>query len=57
MANQPTLGHFLPYLIRRRFLAVVWPAAGEERALSMLLLGAGLFYGGIKKPKPKAKLK
>ncbi|MBC6608873.1 hypothetical protein H8B13_18775 [Hymenobacter sp. BT188] len=47
MANQPTLGHFLPYLLRRRLLAVVWPAAGEERVVSMLLLGTGLLYGGL----------
>lgn len=45
MANQPTLGHFLPYLLKRRLLAVVWPSAGEERAVSLLVAGVCLFYG------------
>ncbi|SMB87150.1 hypothetical protein SAMN00120144_1489 [Hymenobacter roseosalivarius DSM 11622] len=47
MADQPKLGHFLPYLLRRRLLSVIWPAAGEERAVSTLLLGMGLLYGGL----------
>jgi hypothetical protein len=47
MADQLTLGHFLPYLLKRRLRVVFWPAAGEERAVSMLLLGMGLLYGGL----------
>ncbi|MET4075693.1 hypothetical protein [Hymenobacter sp. UYCo722] len=39
------LGHFLPYLLRRRLRDVVWPADGGERAVSLLLLGLGLAYG------------
>ena len=39
------LGHFLPYLLRRRLRDVVWPADGGERALALLLLGLALAYG------------
>ena len=39
------LGHFLPYLLRRRLLAVVWPADGGERAVVLLLLGLMGLYG------------
>ena len=41
----PRLGHFLPYLLRRRLQAVLWPADGGERAVVLLLLGLGLAYG------------
>ena len=39
------LGHFLPYLLRRRLRAVVWPADGGERAVILLLLGLSVAYG------------
>ena len=39
------LGHFLPYLLRRRLRDVVWPADSGERALALLLLGLALAYG------------
>ena len=39
------LGHFLPYLLRRRLRAVLWPADSGERALALLLLGLALAYG------------
>jgi hypothetical protein len=45
MADHATLGHYLPYLLRRRLLAVVWPADGGERALTLLLLGLMALYG------------
>lgn len=50
MAHDGTLGHFLPYLLRRRLRAVLWPDAGEGRAgllflgLFCVLYGAGLAY-------------
>ena len=39
------LGHFLPYLLRRRLRAVLWPADGGERAMALLLLALMLAYG------------
>ena len=39
------LGHFLPYLLRRRLRAVLWPAGGGERVGILLLLGLVLAYG------------
>ncbi|MBF9142430.1 hypothetical protein [Hymenobacter properus] len=49
MADYATLGHFLPYLLRRRLQAVLWPesAAGRVSALFLLLLmtGYGLGFG------------
>lgn len=45
MANHATLGHYLPYLLRRRLLAIVWPADGGERAVALLLLGLMAAYG------------
>ena len=49
MADHPTLGprlgYFLPYLLRHRLQAVLWPADGGERAVSLLLLGLALAYG------------
>lgn len=41
----PKLGHFLPYLLRRRLRAVAWPADGGERAAFLLILGLMLLYG------------
>lgn len=47
MADHATLGHchYLPYLLRRRLLAIVWPAEGGERAVALLLLGLMALYG------------
>jgi hypothetical protein len=45
MADYATLGHYLPYLLRRRLRAVVWPPDGGERALALLLLGLMALYG------------
>lgn len=45
MANHATLGYFLPYLLRHRLLAVVWPADGGKRAVFLLLLAVFIFYG------------
>jgi hypothetical protein len=45
MADYATLGHYLPYLLGRRLRAVVWPADGGERALSLFLLGIMALYG------------
>ncbi|AWM34598.1 hypothetical protein [Hymenobacter nivis] len=39
------LGHFLPYLLRRRLRAVLWPGDGGERAGILLVLGLTAFYG------------
>ena len=39
------LGHFLPYLLRRRLRAVVWPADGGERTVALLLLALTALYG------------
>ncbi len=39
------LGHFLPYLLRRRLLAVLWPADSGERTVALLLLVLALAYG------------
>jgi hypothetical protein len=39
------LGHFLPYLLRRRLRAVLWPADGGERAAALLLLALMMAYG------------
>jgi hypothetical protein len=39
------LGHFLPYLLRRRLLAVVWPADSGERTVALLLLAMMALYG------------
>ncbi|MFD2718694.1 hypothetical protein ACFST9_08200 [Hymenobacter monticola] len=39
------LGHFLPYLLRRRLRAVLWPADGGERATALLLLALMMAYG------------
>ena len=44
MADHATLGHYLPYLLRRRLLAVVWPPDGGERALTLTLLGLMALY-------------
>ena len=41
----PRLGHFLPYLLRRRLQVALWPASGGERAVLLLLLGLGFAYG------------
>ncbi|SFQ40744.1 hypothetical protein [Hymenobacter arizonensis] len=45
MADHAALGHFLPYLLRRRLLAVVWPTEGGERTTSLLILAIAVFYG------------
>ena len=45
MADHGTLGHFLPYLLRRRLLAVLWPANGGDRAVFLLVLAVAIFYG------------
>lgn len=39
------LGHFLPYLLRRRLRAVLWPADGGERTMALLLLALMMAYG------------
>ena len=39
------LGHFLPYLLRRRLREVVWPADAGERTVALLLLVLGVAYG------------
>jgi hypothetical protein len=39
------LGHFLPYLLRRRLRAVLWPADGGERTTALLLLALMMAYG------------
>ena len=39
------LGHFLPYLLRRRLRAVLWPADGGERTAALLLLALTALYG------------
>ncbi|GAB2705983.1 hypothetical protein GCM10011495_28270 [Hymenobacter frigidus] len=39
------LGHFLPYLLRRRLRAVLWPADGGERTMVLLLLALMVAYG------------
>ncbi|MDO7853983.1 hypothetical protein [Hymenobacter convexus] len=39
------LGHFLPYLLRRRLRAVLWPAEGGERTMALLLLALMMAYG------------
>ena len=39
------LGHFLPYLLRRRLRAVLWPADGGERTAALLLLALIGLYG------------
>ena len=39
------LGHFLPYLLRRRLRAVLWPAEGSERTGVLLLLALVAGYG------------
>ena len=39
------LGHFLPYLLRRRLQAVLWPADGGERTVALLLLALMALYG------------
>ena len=39
------LGHFLPYLLRRRLRAVLWPADGGERTMALLLLAIMMAYG------------
>ena len=39
------LGHFLPYLLRRRLRAVLWPADGGERTTVLLLLAIMMAYG------------
>lgn len=39
------LGHFLPYLLRRRLRAVLWPADGAERTTALLLLALMALYG------------
>jgi hypothetical protein len=39
------LGHFLPYLLRRRLRAVLWAADGGERAVALLLLTLMALYG------------
>ncbi|HEX8505886.1 MAG TPA: hypothetical protein VF630_10995, partial [Hymenobacter sp.] len=41
----PRLGHFLPYLLRRRLKAVVWPPGGAERTAFLLMLALLVFYG------------
>ncbi|WP_035558851.1 hypothetical protein [Hymenobacter sp. IS2118] len=41
----PRLGHFLPYLLRRRLWAVVWPAAAGERTAFLLTLAVLVLYG------------
>jgi hypothetical protein len=46
--SQPStgrLGHFLPYLLRRRLQAVLWPAAGGERTTALLFLALMAAYG------------
>lgn len=45
MADHATLGHFLPYLLRRRLRAVVWPTDGGERTLNLLAIGLMVLYG------------
>jgi hypothetical protein len=45
MADHATLGHFLPYLLRRRLQSVVWAPAGGERAVALLLLALMALYG------------
>ena len=39
------LGHFLPYLLRRRLRAVLWPADGGERTAALLLVALTVLYG------------
>ena len=39
------LGHFLPYLLRRRLRAVLWPTDGGERTIALLLLAIMMAYG------------
>lgn len=39
------LGHFLPYLLRRRLRAVLWPADGGECTGALLLLALMALYG------------
>ena len=39
------LGPFLPYLLRRRLRAVLWPADGGERTMALLLLAIMMAYG------------
>lgn len=41
----PQLGHFLPYLLRRRLRAVLWPPGGSERAVAWVLLVLVVLYG------------
>ena len=44
-ASAGRLGHFLPYLLRRRLRAVVWPADGGARAAFLLVLALTVAYG------------
>ncbi len=44
-ASGGRLGHFLPYLLRRRLRAVLLPADGGERATALLLLALTALYG------------
>ena len=39
------LGHFLPYLLRRRLRDVLWPADSGERTVALLLLAIMMAYG------------
>lgn len=41
----PRLGHFLPFLLRRRLQAVAWPADGGERTAFLLILALLVLYG------------
>ncbi|HEX8329972.1 MAG TPA: hypothetical protein VF629_20715 [Hymenobacter sp.] len=48
MADRPLavrLGHFLPYLLRRRLQAVLWPADAGDRTASVVLLLVTAAYG------------
>ncbi|GAB3315279.1 hypothetical protein ACFQT0_00795 [Hymenobacter humi] len=46
MADHATLGHFLPFLLRRRLQAVLWPdKSGTTRAITVVLLVLAMAYG------------
>lgn len=45
MADHTTLGHFVPFLLRRHLQAVMWPESGTTRAVSVVLLLLAMSYG------------
>ncbi|GAB3301037.1 hypothetical protein [Hymenobacter tenuis] len=45
MAHSGALGHFLPYVLGRRLRETVWPNAGGEQAIRLLIGVLGVLYG------------